>query len=243
MKNNNKYENQKIFWEKAGETGYDKAMFSCPKIASHIMSKHWKEAINIGNNMGLNNASKILELGCGDGKFANNILANFYDDIDAFDVSNAAIGRACSNQTLKKINFEVQDITSYKFDENKCWDAVFMMGFLHHVKSYVPDIISRLSSATDNIIIVEPNGDNVIRKTLELFPAYRNAGEDSFKLKELAKIMKENGYNLRFIKKLTFIPPFIPESLFPAFKILENIIENSYMLDNLCSTYILGFQK
>ena len=38
-------------------------------------TKHWQAAIDIVKSLGLNKNSDILELGCGDGKFADEILA------------------------------------------------------------------------------------------------------------------------------------------------------------------------
>jgi len=47
------------------------------------------------------------------------------------------------------------------------WDGAFLMGFLHHVKESAPVIVSRLSKVVPRVVVVDPNGDNLIRKTLE----------------------------------------------------------------------------
>ena len=239
----NRYEKQKDFWENAGNIGYNKAIYSDSKVANHIRLKHWDALIKFAQELGLNNKSKILELGCGDGYFADKIISDLFGQIDSFDVSKAAIERAKSNLTATNINFYNEDITVYDYKENDYWDGAFLVGFLHHVKPFVPEIISKLSKVAPSVVVLEPNGDNLIRKFLELTPSYQKAGEDSFKLQELTQIFEKNGYKLEYIKKLTFAPPFLPESLLPIFKILENIIEPNPCLNNLCSTYILGFRK
>jgi len=55
--------------------GYAEALYASDKTMKHILTKHWQAAIDIVKSLGLNKNSDILELGCGDGKFADEILA------------------------------------------------------------------------------------------------------------------------------------------------------------------------
>lgn len=242
MEKQQKYEKQKLFWEKAGKIGYGKAMFTNTTVAEHILTKHWQAAINTAQSLGLNSNSKILELGCGDGSFAKNILSARFKHIDAFDQSEAAIKRAQSLAKSDKVHYFVEDIANYQYAENACWDGAFMIGFLHHLKAFTPAIISRLSKVCEKVIIMEINGNNLIRKLLEFLPAYRQAGEESFRLKELKDIFTANGYQLKTIRKLILVPSFLPKVLFPPFKRLEKFVESKSLLNSMCSTYILGFE-
>ena len=243
MKQDEKYKNQKYFWEEAGKVGYDSAMFSNQVIENHIMTKHWQAAIDAAKSLGLDENSKILELGCGDGKFSENILAVHFKHIDAFDMSKSAIKRAQSLSNSEKVSYFAEDVTNYEYEKNAYWDGAFMMGFLHHVRAFAPEIVSRLAMVCHKVIVVDPNGNNIMRKLLESLPSYKRAGEDSFQLEGLMNIFSSNGYQIKMVQRLTFIPPFLPKLFFPFFKKLEGFVESSSFLNKMCSTYILGFER
>jgi SAM-dependent methyltransferase len=238
---NKKYEEQKKFWEHAGDIGYGNAVFSNAIVEKHIISKQWKTAIEVADSLNLNNQSRILELGCGDGTFADQVLSKYYAQIDASDVSNAAIQRANSQSKAKNIHFYVQDLTTNKYQPDEKWDGAFLMGFLHHVKQFTPDIISHLPAVCPKLIVLEPNGDNLIRKGLELLPSYKLAGEDSFRLNKLLEIFALHGYKATVIRRINLIPQFLPEKIFPILKGIEGFIEPAPVLNRMCSTYVIGF--
>ena len=240
MKPKKRYESQKSHWERAGEIGYEQAMFSDNRIARHIMGKHWRAAIESAGALGVKSDARVLELGCGDGAFADKVLAPAFKHVNAFDISASAIESAKASASSANIDFDVVDISSHAFDESERWDCVFMMGFLHHVKAFASDIISRLSKLSTKLVVVEPNGNNLIRKALELTPSYRKAGEDSFRLAELKSLFGDSGYVLQSFSRLTLIPPFMPVFLFTPGAAIERVVENIPLLNRLCSTYIMS---
>jgi 2-polyprenyl-3-methyl-5-hydroxy-6-metoxy-1,4-benzoquinol methylase len=238
-----KYKNQKDFWEYAGHIGYGKALFSNKTIERHITTRQWQFVMDTVKILGLNSNSKIIEFGCGDGGFTENVISSCFKCIDAYDKSNSAIQRARLKSKSSNISYHLEDLTTYVYETNAYWDGAFMIGFLHHVKDYVSPIISRLSRVCPRVIVLEPNGDNIIRKCLELFPSYKLAGEKSFHLKKIIEIFSDNGYKVKVIHRFSFTPPFLPERLFTFVKKLERFIESRSFLNKLCSTYVIGFQK
>ena len=151
--------------------------------------------------------------------------------------------RAEANCPTDNVSFQVKDLATHEYSDGDHWDGVFLVGFLHHVKAFTPKIISRLSKVSPKVVVLEPNGDNIIRKALELSPSYRSAGEDSLRLKTLTNIFQANGYNLKYIEKINFVPQFCPEFILPYLLFLERIIERNSFLNKMCSTYVLGFDK
>jgi len=236
-----RYEIQGNFWEQAGKVGYGKAIFSNSIVEKHVNTKQWESAIETANLLGLNKDSKVIELGCGDGDFAINYLSSYYKTVDAFDISCSAIERARSLSQAENVNFIVKNMTQYEYAENAFWDGAFLLVFLHHVKEYTPKIISSLSKVCPKVIVLEPNGDNLIRKGFELLPKYRRSGEDSFYLKKLLLIFNSFGYSNVVKRRITLMPPFLPEILFKPLETLESLIEPRTFLNRLCSTYVLGF--
>jgi hypothetical protein len=237
------FEAQKDFWENAGEVGYGKAIFANSVVEKHIILKQWSGAIDTASRLGVGGESNILELGCGDGAFANSMLAERFAHVDAYDGSTKAIESAKSKARSDNISFNVKDLIHFEYDEGQSWDAAFMIGFLHHVKPHTPEIVARLSKVASKVIVVEPNGNNLIRKALELQPSYKSAGEDSFKLQKLREIFESNGYELVVNRCIILIPSMLPASILSLMKRVEVVVEASPFLSKLCSTYILGFEK
>jgi len=220
-----RYEQQKVFWEHAGEIGYGEAQFSSQLVEHHIITKQWNAVIETAKILGLGEDSKILELGCGDGKFSEHVLATHFKSIDAFDVSEAGIKRAQSLSKSGKVSYGVQDLTKYEYEAEAHWDGLIMLGFLHHVKGFAPDIVSRVARVCPKVVVLEPNGNNIIRKMLERLPSYQRAGEDSFKRQELLQLFGAHNYTLKTFSRITFMPTFLPQSLLSSFRILEKMIE------------------
>lgn len=243
MKKKSGYDEQKDFWEYAGNVGYGKAIFSSPSVEKHIISRQWRAVLSAAKSLGLGPDSNILELGCGDGDFANNVLAPRFKHIDAYDGSGSAIDKANSNATTSNVTFSVKDITGLNYQDGARWDGAFLVGFLHHVKQGTPEIIKRLSKVCPKVVVLEPNGDNIIRKLLEQTPSYKKAGEDSFKLKRLRCIFEDNGYKAVTVERITLVPAQLPERLFSFVKKVERIVEPTPMLNRLCATYVIGFTR
>lgn len=242
-KSTNHIKTQEEYWEYAGKIGYDKAIFSGLKVERHIRDKHKSAVLKAAFDLNLNKESIILELGCGDGSFAKEVLSPNFGRIDAFDQSKAAIERAIEKSFAKNVYYHVQNIEGYVFNNDNRWDGAFLMGFLHHVKPVALSIVKSLSKVTPLVILAEPNGDNIIRKSLELLPSYSRAGEQSFRFNELLDIFKKCGYRLHSKKLTTLIPPFLPEKFLCSFKHIESVVEENFLLRKACSTYILSFTK
>jgi SAM-dependent methyltransferase len=243
MMSRNNAQGQKSFWEHAGEVGYGSAMYSSPVIERHIVTAHWNALVATADALGLGRQARVLELGCGDGEFSERVLSPRFRQVDAFDYSESAIEHARLRSRSPNVTYHVADLASYEFKQGDSWDAAFLKGFLHHVKEAAPAIVARLARVCPRIILLEPNGDNMVRKALELTPGYRRAGEESFRLRTLLSLFRQWGYAETGVRRITLIPPFLPPLLFPLFEKLERIVENNAFLSRSCSTYVIGFQK
>lgn len=235
--------NQQLFWEQAGRDGYGKAMFSNTSVELHIRTTIWNAAIKTAKTLGLNSNSRIIELGCGDGIFSGTVLAKNFHSVDGYDRSVSAIERSNVLHKSESVRFHVSDVREMVYLPDQHWDGAFLMGFLHHVKKEASIIISRLSEVTPLVVVVDPNGNNPVRKFLEYLPSYRKAGEDSFRLSQLDKTFNSARYELVSRDIVSLVPPFTPSVLFPTMVRFERIIESCSILKMLNSTYILGFKR
>lgn len=226
------------YWEKAGEVGYAEAMFTSSEVERHVNLRLWQVAVDIGQSLGLTSAAHVLDLGCGDGAFANQMLAKHFDRIDGFDLSEAGIRRAWANAAKPGMRFQACDISRMELPN---YDGAFLIGILHHVKSATPDIVRALHAVTSRVVVLEPNGNNLVRKLLELTPSYRAAGEDSFRTKQLRRIFEQAGYRTVVWRRLNLFPNFTPWLVFKALRPLERLIEVTPVLRALCTVNMFGF--
>jgi len=230
------------YWERAGAIGYGEAMFGSRAVEQHVNRRLWNIAVEIGRQLGLDPSARVLDLGCGDGAFANAVLARNFVAVDGFDMAEAAIRRAQAHAPGPHVHFAACDLTRLDFADLPHYDGAFLIGFLHHVKAATPTILQALHRITGRVVVLEPNGSHLLRKLLELTPAYRAAGEDSFRHLQLEKIFAEAGYRRVMWRRLNLFPNFTPQPLFRLLRLVEPAIEATPGLRALCTVDMYGFQ-
>jgi hypothetical protein len=156
--------------------------------------------------------------------------------------SISAIKKANSLYGSELIRFHASHVPELIYSPNQHWDGAFLMGFLHHVKKDAATIVSRLSKVAPRVVVADPNGNNLIRETLECLPSYRCAGEDSLRLDQLKSIFTSAGYELVSWNIVSFVSPFTPRPLLNLMIRLEEIVGSIQLLKKISSTYILGFK-
>lgn len=232
---------QDSFWERAGRVGYAAALFRSGRVARHVLEKQWRVALETAGRLGLDATASVLELGCGDGEFAVEVLGRRYRHVVALEKSRTAVERAAARPSAGNVRFHAADVTAHEYKPGDRWDGAFLIGFLHHIKRETPAVVARLSRVAPRVIVMEPNGNNPVRKLLEQLPSYREGGEDSFRLDELVGIFARAGYRFRERTAINLFPPFMPDALFPAVRAIERVVEATSALHGLCSSYVLGF--
>ena len=232
---------QDAFWERAGRAGYAATLFRSNRVARHVLAKQWRIALDVADRLGLDATASVLELGAGDGEFAVEVLGRRYRQVVALEKSQAAVERAAARPGGGNVRFVGADVTAHQYAAGERWDGAFLMGFLHHVKRGTPIVVDRLSRVAPKVVVLEPNGDNPLRKLLERLPSYREGGEESFRLAELVGIFAGAGYRLRERVAINLFPPFTPDVLFPLVRGLERVVEATPALHGLCSSHVLGF--
>jgi 2-polyprenyl-3-methyl-5-hydroxy-6-metoxy-1,4-benzoquinol methylase len=232
---------QKAYWEEAGARGYDRQMFASTVVERHINQRLWDLAVEIGLYLGMNLQSDVLDLGCGDGSFANTVLARRFRGVDGFDFAETAIRHAAANATGPNTRFTACDITQLDYSSLPRYDGAFLIGILHHVKQATPAIVRSLRAVTSRIVVLEPNGDNIIRKLLEHTPTYRAAGEDSFRTSAIVSLFEEAGFQTKTWRRLNLFPNFTPRLVFELLRPIEPLIEAIPGLRALCTVNMYGF--
>lgn len=238
-----RYFQQSEFWESAGKGGYGGSIFASAEVESHILARQNAALIAMAERLGLSKRNTVLELGCGDGKFANQVLSKKFSRVDGMDRSAAAIERANRERNSTNVRFHQQDLLGYRYPAEALWDGAFLVGILHHIKFFAEETVRELSKVCPKVVVLEPNGNNLLRKVLEQFPHYKRSGELSFRYSELLQMFNRNGYRLVASKKINLIPPFVPNWILPALKQVESVVEKSSVFSGACATRILGFER
>lgn len=236
-----KYKEAEAYWDNAGDVSYAEAMFTNSAVERHVNSRLWDIGIQIGKQLGLDSNSSILDLGCGDGALSNIVLSKHFPKIDGFDLSVPAIARANKNSPHENVKFKACDITQLNYSDLPKYDGAYLWGILHHVKDATPYILDGLREITEKVVILEPNGNNLVRKLLEKTKTYQMAGEDSFRTKQMVKLMANAGFKPVVWRRLNLFPNFTPEFAFNLLKNIEPLIERTPMLRALCTVNMWGF--
>ncbi len=227
------------YWNRAGDRGYAEAMYRSSDVESHVRGRLWKIAIEMAQTLGVPKEGRVLDLGCGDGAFTNEMLANHYRSVDGVDKSEAAIRRAKAS-AQQHVSFQVLDLTSLDYETLPRYDAAFLIGILHHIKAATPRVVEALGHRTNKMIVLEPNGNHLLRKALEFTPTYRDAGEDSFGIKQLSTIFQAAGWRRVIWRRLNLFPNFTPGPLYRLLAPIEQRIENSRLGRALCTVDLYG---
>ncbi len=235
-----KYKDAENYWNRAGEVSYNSAMYANDAIAQHINHRLWNAGVEVGRELGLDKKAHVLDLGCGDGTLSNLVLSHHYRAIDGFDLSSPAIQRARDHAPHEHIQFSACDITTLDYTQLPRYDGAYLWGILHHVKDATPQILSSLSTCVKRLVILEPNGNHIVRKLLEQTKSYKEAGEDSFRTKTLKDLFIRSGFTIYSQKSLNIFPNFTPKRMFHALKPLESMIEQTPLIKTLCTVNIWG---
>lgn len=235
------WERGREYWEKAGEAGYGERMYADGDVESHIRGRLWRMMIDIADAMGVPESGSVLDLGCGDGQFTNQMLAPKYARVHGIDFARPSIERAQREAPGQHTTFDALDITNFDYKSLPRFDAIFLVGILHHVKVATPDIVKSLFGVSDKVIMLEPNGAHPLRKFLELTPSYRAAGEDSFTAGRLKDIFADAGYKVHTHRRANLLPNFTPRSMFNLLVPFEKTVESTPFLSPMCTVNLFGF--
>jgi len=231
------------YWQRAGKIGYGRAMYRSGDVERHVLHRMWNIAVEIADELGMPRSGRILDFGCGDGAFANQVLAPLYRAIDGYDKAPAAIERARATSPGAHLTFAAADLVSFDYDTMPRYDGAFLMGILHHIKQAAPSIVRSLARRTDRMVVLEPNGDNLMRKALEMTPMYRRAGEDSFRTREIIEVFADAGWRTVVHRRCNIFPNFAPGLLYRLLAPLEMRVEASPVLSALCTVNMLGVTR
>jgi SAM-dependent methyltransferase len=174
-------------------------------------------------------AVNVIDIGSGDGTYSNDLYqARPSLKITGFDPAANAIQRAAIK--YPHIQFSVGNLLDASTFPSKKFDVGVIRGVLHHLND--PALAIKNSSLlSDNIIIVEPNGNNPILKQIEKRSAYHIEHEErSFSSDQLKQWCEDAGFVVERLDFIGFIPFFFPTFPTRVISFFQPMLEKIYPL-------------
>ena len=233
---------QDAFWERAGRARSSATMFRSQRVARHVLAKQWRVALDIAGRLGLDASASVLELGCGDGEFAVEVLARHYRHVVALEKSPTAVERAVARPGGDNVRFLTADVVAHEYAAGEHWDGAFLIGFLHHVKRGTPVVVEQLAQGGpegDRDGAQREQSDAEAARASALVPGGR--GRELPPGKELRRDLRAGRIPASRARRDQSFPPFTPDVLFPMVRGVERLVEATRALHALCSSHVLGF--
>ena len=183
---------------------------------------------------------KVLDVGCGDGTYTKALSdifpkAHFF----AFDPAEMAIERAKKAYPSEKLHFFAGNAEDPELLSGEKYDVVIIRGFLHH--SLHPEkIIQNTSRFARNLIVIEPNGYNMVLKAIEKLSKYHREHEErSFPPYRVASWFRNHNYQITKREYVGFVPFFCPDLFAKCLYALQPILEKIPLLNKLGSACVV----
>lgn len=186
----------------------------------------------------------LIDIGCGDGVYTNEIKQNFsHLEVRGFDPAAKAIANAA--EMFPDVIFEVVNL----LDENlqvpaQKYDVGVIRGVLHHLSNQ-QKAIENAFKLTNNLIIMEPNGNNPILKFIEKTSKYHIEHEEqSFFEWNLKKWIHNAGGRVTKWSYVGYVPFFFPTGPAKLIYKMQPLLEKVPILKHIFSAqFIIACSK
>lgn len=186
----------------------------------------------------------LVDVGCGDGVYTDEIKKNFpHLQVFGFDPATEAIETASQkfpDVTFQSINI-LDDRTVAALPK---YDVAVIRGVLHHLPDQAKAIENALKLA-DNLIVMEPNGNNPVLKLIEKTSKYHIEHEEqSFHYFTMKGFFQTAGGKITSWAYVGYVPFFFPTGLSKIIHFCQPFLEKIPILKHFFSAqYIITAQK
>ncbi len=184
----------------------------------------------------------LIDIGCGDGTYTNEIKQK-YPHIEVTGIDPSIKGIAIAKKKYSNITFS--DINIYDAEKiaEKKYDLSIFSGVLHHMSDQFL-AIKNAKLFSDEMLIIEPNGNNFILKWIEKNSQYHIEHEEqSFSTKLLSQWCVDNGWEIKSVNYIGFVPFFFPTLLSKIIYFFQPILEKLPIIRKYLSAQIVIYCK
>jgi ubiquinone/menaquinone biosynthesis C-methylase UbiE len=215
--------------------------------ANLVWERQTSEIVDMIRNVSQKNIS-ILDIGCGDATFVFDCFKILKPKmILGFDLADRAIAAARKKIPLRlknKIKFRTLNIYDMKnVFKKRQFNLSMLRGVLHHLDN-PEEAIKCTSGISDYMLVLEPNGYNLILKIIEKFSSYHVAHrEKSYWPPSMEKWFKNAGYEIVSQRYIGIVPYFCNKYFAMLLKAVEPFFENIPYLNKLYCAVSLTLYK
>ena len=152
----------------------------------------------------------LVDIGCGDGMYTDNIKQNF-PHLDVFGFDPAGVAIEAARKKYPSVRFDTINLLDADLPvPPKKYDVAVIRGVLHHLSDQQLAIANAFRLA-DNLIIMEPNGNNPILKLIEKTSQYHIEHEEqSFFEWQLKSWIRNASGRIDSWSYVGYVPFFLP---------------------------------
>lgn len=191
------------------------------------------------DKIGLNSCS-IIDIGCGDGTYTNALLMAL-NEVELSGTDPAAKAIALASNKFKSINFFVSNILEKRTFIKKAghYKTAVLRGVLHHLND--PELaVTNSFLLANELIIIEPNGNNPVLKLIEKYSKYHVEHEErSFSEKQLKQFCSSAKAKVKSLNYVGFVPFFCPEFLAKIIFYFQPMLEKIPIINKYLSAQIV----
>lgn len=186
---------------------------------------------------------KILDIGCGTGVLDSKLHESGLEVVST-DISRKMLWEAVQNYNLECVCANAKALP-FKSD---IFDLAISIVSLHHISKekeifYSIREMLRTIKSKGMILIWDHNPLNPYWAFfMRRLPQDKNV-KRLISLKEIIQDLKSNGAEKIIVKRLGFVPDFIPPILLKPFQVLESIVESFPLLNKFCAHNVVVAYK
>jgi SAM-dependent methyltransferase len=211
------------------------------RLSSKLANRRLTEAVLASVDF---RGKRVLDVGCGDGTYTVELLKEGNPaSVYGFDPAQEAIAIAKEKVADYPITFATHDAYAVPL-ESRSFDIAVLRGVLHHVDRPA-DVLREALRLASILIVIEPNGYNLILKCIEKLSRYhREHGEKSYAPCTLDRWVVELGGTVRARGWVGLVPMFCPDWFARLLKQIEPVLERTRVLSAaICAVYVMVAQR
>ena len=187
----------------------------------------------------------VLDVGCGDGTYTAELLGKLrVSNVLGIDPASNAIDTAQKRyQSVSGLTFSVttpQELAAV----GRKFDLAIVRGVLHHSED-PEELLKQLGAIVDEIIVLEPNGLNLVLKVIEKTSKYhKEHGERSFSFWKIENWLNNAGFLLARKNTGVLVPFFAPNKLVVLLSRVQPLAERlSFLRWFVCGAQVFYAKK
>jgi trans-aconitate methyltransferase len=172
---------------------------------------------------------QVLEIGCGTGKFLDQLAADYPDlSFVGVDIDASMVEHAQRKHTRANARFEHRDLTQE--GETAAYQFIYSIDLIHHIKDFSTFFraVHRALSPGGTWLVIEPNVYHpYIYRFIEKM---RRAGfdEDQYRPWVAEPLLREAGFRIAWRRYMSLFPNWVP--VLRVLSQVERLLENCRFL-------------